>query len=81
MRRGPTIPNTIWGKFSIQILELMNELAEPLIPKDFNNKNVSQSEIKKTNEPPCEKCDLHFIRCLKPNDKKIPDFFAHAMTL
>lgn len=24
---------------------------------------------------------MHFIRCLKPNDKKIPHFFAHAMTL
>ena len=59
----------------------MNELAEPLIPKDFS-KNASQAEpVKKTNEPVCEKCDLHFIRCLKPNDMKIPDFFAHAMTL
>ena len=55
----------------------MNELAEPLIPNDFNPD--------KKNEPnkviDCEKCDLHFIRCLKPNDKKVPDFFAHAMTL
>jgi myosin heavy subunit len=60
----------------------MNELAEPLIPKDFNKKNDSQPEpVKKSTEPLCEKCDLHFIRCLKPNDKKISDFFAHAMTL
>tara|TARA_B110000285_G_C15127919_1_gene621514 strand:+ start:477 stop:704 length:228 start_codon:yes stop_codon:yes gene_type:complete len=60
----------------------MNELAEPLIPKDFNN-NAEPPKVsaKKATEPTCEKCDLHFIRCLKPNDKKIANFFAHAMTL
>lgn len=59
----------------------MNELAEPLIPKDFNKTDASKEPPKKSNDPPCEKCDLHFIRCLKPNDKKVKDFFAHAMTL
>lgn len=27
---------SIWAKFRVQIIELMNELAEPLIPTDFN---------------------------------------------
>ena len=35
-KRVSAAPKTIWGKFSIQISELMNELAEPLIPNDFN---------------------------------------------
>lgn len=59
----------------------MEELAEPLIPQDFNDDEPAQDDKKKKNEPECEKTDLHFIRCLKPNDKKIKDFFAHAMTL
>ena len=82
-KRGPSIPKTIWGKFSIQIEQLMNELAEPLIPKDFTNKGPEpvKASKKPAKEPECEKCDLHFIRCLKPNDLKIKDFFAHAMTL
>ena len=60
----------------------MDELAEPLIPKDFNTSaDPPKATAKKSQAPTCEKCDLHFIRCLKPNDKKVPDFFAHAMTL
>ena len=60
----------------------MYELAEPLIPNDFNpDKKLEDESKKKSNEPVCEKCDLHFIRCLKPNDKKIANFFTHAMTL
>jgi hypothetical protein len=34
--RSGAAPPTIWGKFSIQIQELMNELAEPLIPNDLD---------------------------------------------
>jgi len=62
----------------------MNELAEPLIPNDFNPDKAAieaANKNKKDTGPVCEKCDLHFIRCLKPNDKKISNFFAHAMTL
>ena len=60
----------------------MDELAEPLIPKDFNKvPEPVKATAKKSAEPTCEKCDLHFIRCLKPNDRKIKNFFAHAMTL
>lgn len=61
----------------------MNELAEPLIPKDFNPDAVKEDPKakKKTDEEPCEPCDLHFIRCLKPNDVKVKDTFFHCMTL
>ena len=60
----------------------MSELAEPLVPKDFNPDAVQEApKAKKTNEPECEPCDLHFIRCLKPNDLKIKDTFFHCMTL
>jgi len=83
-RRRTVAPKTIWGKFSLQIQELMNELAEPLIPKDFTNELSAQAkEVKKVTEPLCEKCDLHFIRCIKPCEKKkdTPIVFVHAMTL
>jgi len=78
---------SIWGKFSIQIINLMYELAEPLIPNDFNPDKKLEEELAAKNPkkvdtgPPCEKCDLHFIRCLKPNDKKVKNLFVHAMTL
>ena len=29
----------------------------------------------------CDPCQLHFIRCIKPNEAKLPDLFIHAMTL
>ena len=64
----------------------MYELAEPLIPNDFNPDKKLLDELaaknpKKDMGPACEKCDLHFIRCLKPNDKKVKNLFVHAMTL
>ena len=59
----------------------MDELAEPLIPNDFNpDKEVEEAARGKNYVPP-EKTDLHFVRCIKPNDKKIKDTFVHAMTL
>jgi|DEB0MinimDraft_12_1074336.scaffolds.fasta_scaffold18275_2 hypothetical protein len=77
---------SIWGKFSMQIINLMEELAEPLIPNDFNPDKKAEEEMnakkgKVATAPTCEKCDLHFIRCLKPNDKKVKNLFIHAMTL
>ena len=84
-KRQTAAPKTIWGKFSIQINELMNELAEPLIPNDFNPDKAVLDAIAAAKKPgteaPCEKCDLHFIRCIKPNDAKVKDFYIHAMTL
>jgi len=64
----------------------MAELAEPLIPKDLGQSKAEIAAAKakpapKTSEPPCAPCDLHFVRCLKPNEKKKPHIFAHAMTL
>jgi myosin heavy subunit len=64
----------------------MSELAEPLIPKDLgqSEEEAAASKAKanaKPTEPPCAPCDLHFVRCLKPNEKKKPHIFAHAMTL
>lgn len=47
-KRGPSVPKTIWGKFLVQIIDLMNELAEPLIPQDFNeDPNAPKKEEKK----------------------------------
>jgi hypothetical protein len=60
----------------------MEELAEPLIPQDLNDDEPpKETKAKKKDEPQCEKTDLHFIRCLKPNDDKKPNRFHHAMTL
>ena len=28
-----------------------------------------------------ENCQLHFIRCIKPNEHKLPDTFINAMCL
>lgn len=76
---------TIWSKFSLQIIDLMDELAEPLIPKDFAGGKAIPSEPPKPGAKPTEKCDLHFIRCIKPTEKPKskgePIIFKHAMTL
>ena len=60
----------------------MEELAEPLIPKDLTGDKPEPEKKGKEDPPPtCPPCDLHFIRCLKPNEKKKPRIFSHAMTL
>lgn len=67
----------------------MSELAEPLIPKDLGqskeeaaaSKAKAKPAAKDKKEEVCAPCDLHFVRCLKPNEKKKPHIFAHAMTL
>lgn len=75
---------TIWAKFSAQMQDLMIELAEPLFDL---NKGVETDDKKKDAGPVmiggvvCEPCQLHFIRCIKPNEAKLPDHFIHAMTL
>ena len=59
------------------------ELAEPLT-QDLADESIGHKPTlpkNPSNEPPCEKSDLHFIRCLKPNDKKVANFFSHSMTL
>ena len=52
----------------------MNELAEPLIPKDLNEINVNKKTLSD-----CAPTDLHFIRCLKPNDNLQSEYFVDAM--
>lgn len=84
-KKGPTL-KTIWGKFDVQIKNLMDELAEPLIPQDLGDDSGAaakkpDTKKKKADEEECEETDLHFIRCLKPNDLKVPQVFHHAMTL
>jgi len=81
---GAPKKKTIWSKFSIQMQELMEELAEPLL--DFKKvsqeaeegKAKSKAQIALENIEPCE---LHFIRCIKPNDDKVADLFVHSMAL
>eukprot|EP00347_Sterkiella_histriomuscorum_P008181 403346072 len=84
---------TIWHKFSDQMQDLMNELAEPLL--DFKQQDGQTDDIpqikkgqsqfdssKKLNTAiEIEPCSLHFIRCIKPNDFKQQDLFIHAMCL
>lgn len=65
---------TIWSKFSVQMRNLMEELAEPLL--DIGNEDDSKKK-----KSTCEPCELHFLRCIKPNEKKISDFFVDSMTL
>ncbi len=80
---------TIWAKFSAQMQDLMIELAEPLF--DLNKEAVGEeqkegSQKKPDNAPvmiggvPCENCQLHFIRCIKPNEAKKSMYFVHGMT-
>lgn len=70
--------------------DLMIELAEPLFEmnKEEESKGGDMVETKKKDPGhvmvggvPCENCQLHFIRCIKPNEAKLPDLFIHAMTL
>ena len=42
----------------------MLELAEPLLDAGLGNSNRDVSDI--------EPCELHFIRCIKPNEVKLP---------
>lgn len=78
---GAPAAKTIWTAFKRQILDLMEELAEPLIPQDLNDDEPPKEQKKQAKKPQCERTDLHFIRCLKPNDDKKPNRFYHAMTL
>lgn len=65
---------TIWGKFYKQINELMDELSEPLFDLALGH-HISEEHLAKV--VPCE---LHFIRCIKPNEAKKPEIFSQAMT-
>ncbi|CAI2359384.1 unnamed protein product [Moneuplotes crassus] len=64
---------TIWSKFSVQMKNLMLELAEPLL--DLGEGNAKKKKAV------CEPCELHFLRCIKPNELKVSDFFVDSMTL
>lgn len=69
---------TIWGKFDLQMLDLMDELAEPkLLMGEEKQKKVPEN---------AEDCKLHFVRCIKPRPKPLskedrPGMFVHSMTL
>ena len=56
----------------------MNELAEPLLEWTKENEEQKKSD---PGPAPCEFCELHFIRCIKPNEDKRSNYFIHAMTL
>lgn len=61
--------------------DLMNELVEPLL--EFSTKQEDQAPKGKEESIKtwAEECELHFIRCIKPNDFKIKDTFIQAMCL
>lgn len=63
------VGNTIWKKFSIQIKDLMDELGESHL--------LGIKDKKTTSEP----CDLHFIRCVKPNEQSHKNMFVHSLVL
>lgn len=69
---------TIWGKFDLQMNDLMDELAEPKL-------QMGEEKQKKIPEN-AEDCKLHFVRCIKPRPKPLsptdsPGLFVHSMTL
>lgn len=66
---------TIWSKFSVQMKNLMYELAEPLL--DLGE----DTEMKKKKSISCDPCELHFLRCIKPNEEKSANMFVDSMTL
>jgi myosin heavy subunit len=83
--KGKTF-KTIWGKFNVQMLDLMDELAEPLI----KIKAPTETEVPAGKNAPApskvEQCELHFIRCIKPRPKPEfkddqPGLFIHLLTL
>lgn len=61
--------NTIWKKFSVQIKDLMDELGESHL--------LGIKDKKDTSEP----CDLHFIRCVKPNEVANKNLFVYSLVL
>jgi len=75
--KGKKVAKTIWAKFNVQMEDLMNELAEPLLA-------IGVPEGAKPTD--VEPCELHFIRCIKPRPKPEsktdrPGLFVHSMTL
>jgi myosin heavy subunit len=86
--------NTIWSKFKIQMADLMEELAEstlapqkpppkkpaPAKPPPRNRPGTKPPPPKKE-EKPTELCELHFIRCVKPNELKSKTHFIETMVL
>lgn len=58
--------------------DLMVELAEPLFEL---NKDTEESKEARQGPAPCENCQLHFIRCIKPNEDKAAHKFVDALTL
>ena len=59
--------NTIWKKFAVQIRDLMEELGE--------------STLTKKNTEAAEPCELHFIRCIKPNELAHKNMLVHSLVL
>lgn len=51
----------------------MNELAEPLIDMGEGGGKKPSSSI--------EECELHFVRCIKPNEEKVANKFTDSMSL
>ena len=53
----------------------MLELAEPLLDVGLGHGGASK------NLDDIEPCELHFIRCIKPNEVKKPNVFWNSMVL
>ena len=62
--------NTIWKKFRVQLADLMEELAE---------RTITQVQIPNKKMP--EPCELHFVRCVKPNETRGKNLFIETMVL
>jgi len=61
----------------------MKELAEPLLEFSKPEANYSSNDSKssKPSLDGVDPCELHFIRCIKPNEDKEKNLFIHAMCL
>jgi myosin heavy subunit len=61
------------------MMKLMIELAEPLL--EIAGEKAKKELVVEGKTIRVENCELHFIRCIKPNEDKTENYFVDAMSL